>query len=206
MTRGDAPGPDRASARLPDWDITGLDSERRQIAERVTGDRGRLPTPYRVWLASPGLARRLHQLGQFLSQMTSLSKAEAEIAILSAARRWGGQYVLAVHAREAAVAGLDADVIAALAQGLPAEPGDPRQRAVADMMAALATDETPPDPVFDAAVAALGHEGVAEVLAVAGYFTSVALAMKMYGVTPPGDAPVPARNRSSTPAERKGAE
>lgn len=187
MTAGTAPGPGGASGRLPDWDISGLDGERREIVEQVTGERGRLPTPYRVWLASPGLARRLHPLGQFLSQMTSLSKPEAEIAVLSAARRWGGQYVLAAHAREAAAAGLDEDVIAALIQGGPAEPGDLRQRAVADMMAALAADGTPPSPVFDAAIAALGHDGVAEVLAVAGYFTAVALAMKMYGVTPPND-------------------
>jgi len=83
----------------------------------VTGDRGRLPKPYRVWLASPGLARRLDLLGQFLSQMTSLSKPEAEIAVLSAARRWGGQHVLAVHAREAAAAGLDEDVTAAPCPG-----------------------------------------------------------------------------------------
>ena len=188
MTAGPAPGSGEASGRLPDWDICGLDGERREIAEQVTGDRGRLPTPYRVWLASPGLARRLHPLGRFLAQMTSLSKPEAEIAVLSAARRWGGQYVLAAHAREAAAAGLDEDVIAALAEGRPAEPGDLRQRAVADMMAALAADGTPPSPVFDAAIGALGHEGVAEVLAVAGYFTAVTLAMKMYGVAPPGDA------------------
>jgi hypothetical protein len=95
--------------------------------------------------------------------------------------------VLAVHAREAAAAGLAEDVIAALTQGRPAEPGDPRQRAVADMMAALTADQTPSAPVFDAAVGVLGHEGVAEVLALAGYFTAVALAMKMYAVTPPGD-------------------
>jgi hypothetical protein len=39
--------------------------------------------------------------------------------------------------------------------------------------------------VFDAAVAALRHDGVAEALALAGYFTAVALAMKMYAVGPP---------------------
>jgi 4-carboxymuconolactone decarboxylase len=153
------------------------------------GDRGRLPTPYRVWLACPELARRLHSLGQFLSQTTSLSKAEAEIAILAAARWWRGQYVLTVHAREAAAAGLGPEVIASLAEGRPAEPRDPRQRAVADMMAALAAEGEPSDQVFRAAVSVLGHEGIAEVLALAGYFTAVALAMKMYGVTPPADAP-----------------
>ena len=42
-------------------------------------------------------------------------------------------------------------------------------------------------PGLRRAIAALGHDGVAEDLAVTGYFTAVALAMKMYGVTPPDD-------------------
>jgi 4-carboxymuconolactone decarboxylase len=208
VTAAAMPGPAQGSRRLPDWDITGLDSERREVAEQVTAGRGRLPTPYRVWLASPGLAKRMHPLGQFLSGMTTLSRAEAEIAILSAARQWGGQYVLAVHAREAAAAGLAADVIAALTRGGPVEPVDPRQRAVADMMAALAADQVPPSPVFDAAVGVLGHEGVAEILALAGYFTAVTLAMKMYGVAPPGDASRPLKKTTppSLRSERRNAE
>lgn len=175
--------PARSSPRLPAWDADDLDGERRAVAEQVTGQRGRLPTPYRIWLSSPELARRLHPLGQFFARQTSLSRAEAEIAILSAARHWGGDYVLAVHARDARQAGVAEDVIAALIEGRAAEPADLRQRAVADMMSALAGPGAPAQPVFGAAVAALGHEGVAEVVALAGYFTGVALAMKMYAVT-----------------------
>lgn len=173
------------SPRLPAWEPGVLDDARREVVEMVTGERGRMPTPYRVWLASPELARRLHPLGQFFARLTSLSKAEAEIAILAAAQHWGGQYVLAVHAREARVAGLAEEVIAALEQGHPTQPADSRQRAVALTMAALATAGTPSGEVFDAAVAALGHDGVAEVIALAGYFTAVTLAMKMYAVDPP---------------------
>lgn len=183
MTAGPAPG--ASSPRLPALDVGRLDDERRAVAEEVIGNRGRLPTPYRVWLSSPELARRLHPLGQFLAGQTSLSKQEAEIAILTAARHWGADYVLAVHAREAREAGLGEEVVAAITAGRTAEPTDRRQRALADMMTALAGDGPLPEPVFDAAVAALGHDGVAEAIAVAGYFSAVALAMKMYAVTPP---------------------
>lgn len=174
------------SPRLPTWDAGTLDTERREVAEEVAAQRGRLPTPYRVWLSSPGLARRLHPLGQFLSQQTVLGKPEAEIAVLAAARRWDADYVLAVHGREAAEAGLAEDTVAALVEGRPVELSDPRQRAVADMMAALAAAGPPPPDVFGTAVAVLGHDGVAEVIALVGYFTAVALAMKMYAVPAPG--------------------
>jgi 4-carboxymuconolactone decarboxylase len=184
--RSGAGSPSAGSPRLPALDVGALDDERREVVQEVIGHRGRLPTPYRVWIASPGLARLLHPLGQFLARRTSLSKPEAEIAILAAARHWGADYVLAVHAREAREAGLSEDVVAAITAGRPAEPADPRQRALADMMAALsAGGGPPPERVFDAAVAALGHDGVAEAIAVAGYFSAVALAMKMYAVPPP---------------------
>jgi len=176
-----------APGRLPPVDEAHLDDERRAVIQQVAAGRGRIPTPYRVWVASPALARRLHPLGQYLAGLTSLTKPEAEIVILSAARRWGGDYVLAVHAREADDAGLDASVVAAIAAGHAAEPADPRQRAVADMMAALGSDSTPPDGIFDAAVAMLGHGGVAEALALAGSFTAIALAMKMYAVPLPAE-------------------
>lgn len=182
MTPG---SPGGSATRLPPLDDAQLDEERRELIRAVTGSRGRLPTPYRVWISSPELARRLHPLGQFLAQPTSLSKPEAEIVILSAARRWGGEYVLAVHTREAREAGLARDVIAAITGGGGAQPSDPRQQALASMMAALGDDGSPSAEVFDTAVATLGHEGVAEALALAGYFTAVALAMKMYAVPPP---------------------
>lgn len=171
------------NSRLPD--PTTLDAEQRAVADQVRAGRGRLPTPFRVWLANPRLAGLLHPLGQFLADATSLTPAEREIAVLAAAQRWGAGYLLAAHAQQARAAGLDEEVVAALAGGRPARPHSERQQAVAAMMTALADDGAPSDQVFATAVANLGHAGVAEVLAIAGYFTAVGLAMKMYAVEPP---------------------
>lgn len=171
---------------LPEFDPDVFDDEQRAVLETVTAGRGRLPTPYRVWIASPELARRLHPLGQFLSGGTGLDKAEAEIAVLAAARRWGGDYVVAVHAREAAEAGLDGAVIADLRAGREPHPSDERQAAVATMMTALAGDGAVDQETVEAVTAVLGAAGIAEVLALAGYFTAVALAMRFYDVAVPG--------------------
>jgi 4-carboxymuconolactone decarboxylase len=171
--------------RLPDLDLGALDPVRRALADQVMAGRGRLPTPFRVWLASPELARCLHPLGLFLAHGSSLTKAETEIAVLAAARHWLAGYVLETHTREARAAGVGEDVLAALREGAPALPASPRQRAVAAMMASLTRPGTPGQQVFDTAVAQLGHEGVAEVLAVAGYFSAVGLAMKFYAVPVP---------------------
>jgi 4-carboxymuconolactone decarboxylase len=171
--------------RLPDLDPETVDPERRALLEQITDGRGRLPTPYRVWIASPELARLLHPLGRFLAGGTSLSTAEAEVAILAAARQWHAEYVLAVHARQARAAGLPEEVINALVTGAPVRPADERQRAVADTMVALAAPDPVPDEVHDRVVGLLGRAAVAEMLALAGYFSAVALAMKFFEVTPP---------------------
>jgi len=176
------------TSRLPDIDVERLDPQRREIVAIVAGERGRLPTPYRVWIQNPPLAEALHPLGQLLARRITLSRREAELAILLAAHRCGSAYVLAVHAKESLALGLPSRVVTAISQGYPAELEDPRLKAIADILGALAADGIPPRKVFDTAVETLGHDGIAEVLALVGYFTGVGLVMKLYDVPAPAQS------------------
>lgn len=184
MTASKQPAP---SPRLPKIDPDALDGEAREVLDAVIAGRGRLPTPFKVWLASPPLARRMAPLGEFLSSGSGLTRSETELTILIAAHHIHARYVTTVHAREAIEAGLPEAVVTALAQGRRPKIRDPRQRALLDMLVALTGPDVPSAAVFNAAVAVLGHAGVAEAMALAGYFTAVGLAMKMYAVAPPGE-------------------
>jgi 4-carboxymuconolactone decarboxylase len=177
------PGP----SRLPDFDLEALDPEGRAVAEEVMRGRGRMPTPFRVWLAEPELARRMHLLGGFLAGGAVLGKAEAEIVILAAAHHFGADYVLATHGREALAAGLDPDAVADLVAGRRPAFADPRQAAVAELMEAVLASGTPSQEVLDVARSTVGPDGIAEALALSGYFTAIGLAMKLYAVEPPAD-------------------
>jgi 4-carboxymuconolactone decarboxylase len=178
-----------AAGRIPALDPDSLDPPELELLEQLMAGRGRVPTPFRVWLASPELARLLAPLGQFLASATSLSKPEAELVILIGARRLGTRYVAIAHRREALEAGLSERVVTAIEARENPGLSDPRQRAVVDMTLALIGDDPPSDDVFESAAAALGHNGVAEVIALYGYFTAVGLAMKMYAVPPPKGPP-----------------
>jgi 4-carboxymuconolactone decarboxylase len=177
-----------ATNRLPAFNLEALDPGRRALVDEIMSGRGRLPTPFRVWIANPELAKRIHSLGQFLTdgRGLSLSKAEVEIAVLTTARRWNSEYVLATHTKEAQAAGLDESTIVALKTEGAVHSTDPRQQALADLMAALAADSNPSPKVFDDAILALGTNGIAEALMIVGYFTAVSLAMKVYDVPLPG--------------------
>jgi 4-carboxymuconolactone decarboxylase len=175
--------------RLPSFDPEALDADARDVVGEIVGRRGRLPTPFRVWINSPALARRLAPLGQFLATDTNLTKAEVELAVLIAAQHVHARYVLAMHGREAVEAGLSESVVVAIEAGQRPDLSEARQRAVVDMMLALVGPGEPSQRVFGDAVAELGSAGVAEVIAVAGYFTAVGMAMKMYAVPVPVDTP-----------------
>lgn len=175
--------------RLPEFELDELDADAQDVVAQIIGGRGRLPTPFRVWISSPTLARQLAPLGQFLTSGTSLTKAEIELAILIAARHVHARYVSAVHGREAIAAGLTECVVAAIEAGQLPDLSESRQRAVVEMMLALIGPDDPSQMVFRNAVAELGSAGVAEVIAVAGYFTAVGMAMKMYAVPAPADPP-----------------
>ena len=178
--RGAAP-----SGRLAAFDPELLDLDARTALDQVLAGRGRLPTPFRVWLANPELARRMAPLGELFAGASSLTKAETELVILVTAGRLDAEYVAAVHRREALEAGLTADVVdAALAARIPPL-ADARQLALVDALLALDAPGVPSEAVFRAAVEALGERGVAEALALAGYYTAVCLAMKMYAIAPP---------------------
>lgn len=156
------------------------------VLETLKGNRGRVPTPYKVWLHSPELAERLQALGSFLAKQTSLTRREAELVILTVAAHWKGEYVFTAHAKEARAAGVDDCLIEAIRQNRRETLGVPREQTVLDVARSLAESGAPPDELFERAVRDLGHTGVAELLALYGYFTAVSLAMKLYGVDAEG--------------------
>src|SRR3954468_2378605 len=79
----------------------------------AAGRRGTVPANVQVWLRSPELASRAQRLGEFLRYETILGARRSELAILVVARHCTSLYEWAIHAREAAAAGVPPDVIAA---------------------------------------------------------------------------------------------
>ena len=76
-----------------------------------------MPANVLAWLPSPELAQRAQHLGVFLRYDTSLGPRLTELAILVVARHWSSAYEWAIHAGEAARAGLGEAMIAALGAG-----------------------------------------------------------------------------------------
>ena len=157
----------------------------------ASGRRGSVPANVQVWLRSPELAARAQHLGAFARYETTLGSRRSETAILAVARHWTSQYEWAMHAREAASAGVHADVIAAIAERRAPRFGDEGDRLVFEFTSALLRSHAVPDDVYRSTVAALGEQATVELVGVVGYYTLVAMTLNTFAVEPPDNGVAP---------------
>ena len=162
-----------------------LSSEQSKVFDQLTAGRGRILGPYKIWIHSPTVASGMERIGTFLNKFSSLSKREVEIGILVIAQHWQGDYVRQAHIREGKAAGLSQETIDAILAGKDPKLADAHERAVHRFAAALVSGAKLSDAEFAEIEQVLGREGIAEVLVLLGYYTSVALAMKVHEVPIP---------------------
>jgi 4-carboxymuconolactone decarboxylase len=171
--------------RILDIPAEKLTAEQKAVFDNLTAGRGRILGPYRVWIHSPTVAAGMEHIGTFLNKRSSLTTREVEIGILVIAQHWDANYVRQAHIKAGKAAGLSDETIAAILAGRDPGLSDPHERAVHRFAAALAAGAQLSDTEFAEIETVLGRAGVAEVLALLGYYTSVALAMKVHDVPLP---------------------
>ena len=155
-------------------------------AEAIAGIRGRVPAPMIAWLQNPELASRAQKLGELLRYQTTLEPRLSELAILVCARHWTSHHEWAAHKREGLKAGMDAEVIAAIAARRAPKLRDEREQAVFDVSdIVLRTGRVPP-PLYARGVAVLGERGMVELVGILGYYCLVALTLNTFELGLPG--------------------
>ncbi len=174
------------SLRIKDIPESELTPEQAKVFKDLVAGRGRLLTPYRIWIHSPKLAAALETIGTFLNKKSSLSEREVELVICIIANHWKGEYVWTVHTRTCVDLGIPRTVFDAIRAGREPELDDERERTVYDLTKVAMAPGAGPDEIFERAERLLGRNGIAEVLALLGYYSSVAMAVKLHR------APVPA--------------
>ena len=175
-------------SRLLDIPPEDLTLEQKAVFDRLTAGRGRILGPYRIWIHSPTVADGMEHIGTYLNKHSSLSKREVETAIIMVAQHWESPYVRHAHIREGKAAGLSQEQVDALVSGGDPAFTDPHERAMHRFAAALIARRKLPDAEFAEIEAALGRNGIAEVLVLLGYYTSVAMGMGVHEVPVPPPA------------------
>jgi 4-carboxymuconolactone decarboxylase len=176
--------------------------EQAACQEVISGIRGRVPAPMIAWLKNPELARRAQKLGELLRFQTSLAPRLSELAILITARHWTSHYEWMAHKREGLKAGMDPEVVAAIAARRPPALRDAQEQAVYDVATTLLDTRRLPEELYRSGVAALGERGMVELVGILGYYALVSMTLNTFEIglpeafapelgAEPGD-PVPA--------------
>jgi 4-carboxymuconolactone decarboxylase len=162
-----------------------LSAEQAKVIKDLVAGRGRLLTPYKIWIHSPRLAAALETIGTFLNKKGSLSEREVELVICIIANHWKGEYVWTVHVRTCVKLGFPQSVFDAIRAGQDPKLDNERERAVYDLAKIAMEPGGGSDEVFDRAERVLGRNGIAEVLALLGYYSSVSMGVKLHRVPVP---------------------
>lgn len=179
-------------ARIDPMAPADMSAEQKRLAEEIAAPRGgKLGGPFAIWLRNPDMVDRANKFGSFLRTGTSLPRRQVELAVLVTARFWTAQYEWHVHEDAALEAGVPADAVAAIKQGRTPPLTDPADRAIYALCTELYEAKVLSDAAYEAALAALGETGVVEIVAVAGFYSMVALTLNAFQVDIPGGAPPP---------------
>jgi 4-carboxymuconolactone decarboxylase len=165
-----------------------LTPEQAQVFKDLVAGRGRLLTPYKIWIHSPKLASALETIGTFLNKKSSLTEREVELTICIIANHWKGEYVWAAHVKRCLELGYPRSVFDAIKAGQAPKLDNERERAVYDLARIAMEPGGGSDEVYERADKLLGRAGIAEVIALLGYYTSVSMGMKMHRVPVPAIA------------------
>lgn len=144
--------------------------------------RGKLPGPAKIYVHNPRLAKVMGPFGGHFRKGYSLTEREREIAVCIVNSHFHTAYATNAHERAAKAAGLPADKVEAILSGLPASFTDKREQVIYEMAICLVNSRWVSKGLYERALEALGHVGITDVIALMGFYTSVAMTLAFYDV------------------------
>ena len=142
---------------------------------------GSLGGPFDPWMTNPELFHRLTGLGGALWTRTSLDRGIVELAICITAKVWESNVEWAAHAPRAVEYGIPRAVLDQILAGRSPK-GWEEHELVWDICMSMHQRHKLPRPLYDEAVKTFGERGLAEMLAVIGYYTLVSMTLNAFEV------------------------
>ena len=152
---------------------------------------GALGGPFDPWMTNAELFHRLTGLGGMLWTRTSLDRGLVELAICVTGKFWEANVEWVAHAPRAVEFGVAQSVLDDVLAGRRPTSGRPEDALVYDLCQTMHATHALPRPLYDAGVATFGERGLAELMAVIGYYTLVSMTLNAFEVqVGPGQQPV----------------
>lgn len=179
----------RSPALIPPADLTEaqralytsiLDGPRKAGAIALTDETGALIGPFGAFLMSPAIGDALQRLGAAIRFQTTLPDRVRELAILSVAAHRDSVFEWFAHEAEAHRHGVTTAELAKLREHTVPDPTDATEQCVLELTWALLDDRVGDE--FTRCSAALGLTTAYEVVALVGYYSTLAQQMRLLGL------------------------
>jgi 4-carboxymuconolactone decarboxylase len=165
-------------------------AQKRVHDQIVAGRRGRFGGPFQLLIRAPEICALASQLGEHLRWGTSLPDRLSELAIITTARFWRAQYEWYAHAPLAEKAGVPHAAVEAIRTGGMPVFTAKDEALVYRICSEIFRTQRLSDASFAEAVAALGEQGLVEVIAIIGYYTLIGNTLNVFQVAlPAGEHP-----------------
>ena len=155
------------------------EAQKKVAAEIAAGPRGEVRGPFVALLRSPELLSPLQKVGEYLRYQCRLDRRVMEFATLIAARHWTQQYEWHSHHEHAMKAGLKPAIADAIAEGRRPSGMAADEDIVYDLLTENLRNKSVSDSTYARAVAQFGEAGVVDLVALAGYYLTLAMVMNM---------------------------
>ena len=181
-------------ARVPQLKPEQLTERQRKLAAEIGSTRGGGPAvngPWGLLLRNEELCDRAGRFGTMLRDATSVPKRLSELAIAITARLWTAQFEWMAHAPQAVKAGVPQAVIDAIRERRRPSFERRDEEATYDFVTELYEKKRVSDKTYQALVSQIGAETAIELIAIAGFYSTVAMLIVAFevdlpqGVSPP---------------------
>ncbi len=150
----------------------------------LTDAEGALAGPFGGFLLSPRLGDALQRLGAAVRYGSGLSHRVRELAILVVAAHWRSSFETMAHEAVGRACGLTEDELAAVRSGEMPSLSDPAERAAIRLAGSMVAGDVD-EQTWEACVPLLDTSTVFELTTLVGYYSTLALQMRVLRVDEP---------------------
>ena len=169
--------------RIRDWKVEDLTEEQKKIHDTiVTGPRGHVVGPLRIWLNNPGLARSAQTVGEYARYGTSLSKGLSELAIITTGRVWSSAFEWEHHAPLAIEGGIDPENVNIISKGQRPNFTKAKEEAVFDFAAEANILKNVSDNTYNNLVRILDETAAIDIVGICGYYSLISMTLNVFKV------------------------
>ena len=169
--------------RIKDWTVENLTEEQKEIHDTiVSGPRGHVVGPLRIWLNNPGLARSAQTVGEYARYGTSLSKGLSELAIITTGRVWSSAFEWEHHAPLAIEGGIDPEDVKIISMGQRPNFTKAEEEAVFDFAAEANILKNVSDNTYNKLVNILNETAAIDIVGICGYYSLISMTLNVFKV------------------------